>query len=75
MTVILAYEGEWVEKTISEEIENSHKEKGINQKHYIENALEEFSFYEYINYLFNEREEWSNEKVIEECKVEIKNKI
>ena len=72
LTVILAYEGEWVEKTISEEIENSHKEKGINQKHYIENALEEFSFYEYINYLFNEREEWSNEKVIEECKVEIK---
>mgnify|MGYP003087571759 CR=1 FL=1 len=49
LTVILAYEGEWVEKTISEEIENSHKEKGINQKHYIENALEEFSFYEYIN--------------------------
>ena len=72
LTVIQAYEGKWVEKTISKEIENSHKEKGINQKQYIENALEEFSFYDYINYLFNEREEWSNEEVIEECKVEIK---
>jgi len=72
LTVIQAYEGDWVEKTISKEIENSHKEKGINQKQYIENALEEFSFYDYINYLFNEREEWSNEKIIEECKVEIK---
>jgi len=72
LTVILAYEGEWVEKTISEEIEKSHKEKGINQKQYIENALEEFSFYNYINYLFNESEEWSNEIVIEECKVELK---
>ena len=60
------------EKTISKEIEKSHKEKGINQKQYIENALEEFSFYDYINYLFTEREEWSNEKIIEECKVEIK---
>lgn len=72
LTVIQAYEGDWVEKTISKEIENSHKEKGINQKQYIENALEEFSFYDYINYLFTEREEWSNEKIIEECKVEIK---
>ncbi len=72
LTVIQVYEVEWVEKTISKEIENSHKEKGINQKHYIENALEEFSFYDYINYLFNEREEWSNEKIIEECKVETK---
>lgn len=72
LTVIQAYEGKWVEKTISKEIENSHKEKGINQKQYIENALEEFSFYDYINYLFTEREEWSNEKIIEECKVEIK---
>ena len=72
LTVIQAYEGKWVEKTISKEIEKSHKEKGVNQKQYIENALEEFSFYDYINYLFNEREEWSNEKIIEECKVEIK---
>ena len=72
LTVIQAYEGKWVEKTISKEIENSHKEKGINQKQYIENALEEFSFYDYINYLFNDWEEWSNEKIIEECKVEIK---
>ena len=72
LTVIQAYEGKWVEKTISKEIENSHKEKGINQKQYIENALEEFSFYDYINYLFNEREEWSNEEIIKECKVEIK---
>lgn len=72
LTVIQAHEGDWVEKTISKEIENSHKEKGINQKQYIENALEEFSFYDYINYLFTEREEWSNEKIIEECKVEIK---
>ena len=72
LTVIQAYEGKWVEKTISKEIEKSHKEKGINQKHYIENALEEFSFFDYINYLFNESEEWSNEEVIEACKVEIK---
>lgn len=72
LTVIQAYEGKWVENTISKEIEKSHKEKGVNQKQYIENALEEFSFYDYINYLFNEREEWSNEKIIEECKVEIK---
>ena len=72
LTVIQAHEGDWVEKTISKEIENSHKEKGINQKQYIENALEEFSFYDYINYLFNDWEEWSNEKIIEECKVEIK---
>ena len=72
LTVIQAYEGKWVEETISKEIKNSHKEKGINQKHYIENALEEFSFYDYINYLFNESEEWSNEEVIEACKVEIK---
>lgn len=72
LTVIQAHEGDWVEKTISKEIENSHKEKGVNQKQYIENALEEFSFYDYINYLFTEREEWSNEKIIEECKVEIK---
>lgn len=72
LTVIQAYEGKWVEKTISKEIEKSHKEKGINQKHYIENALEEFSFFDYINYLFNESEEWSNEEVIETCKVEIK---
>lgn len=71
LTVIQAYEGKWVEKTISEKIVNSHKEKGINQKHYIENALEEFSFYDYINYLFNESEEWSNEEVIEACKVEL----
>lgn len=71
LTVIQAYEGKWIEKTISEEIVNSHKEKGINQKHYIENALEEFSFYDYINYLFNESEEWSNEEVIEACKVEL----
>lgn len=48
------------------------KKKGINQKKYIENALEEFSFYDYINYLFNEREEWDNEDVIEGCKVELK---
>lgn len=72
LTVIQAYEGKWVENTISKEIKKSHKEKGVNQKQYIENALEEFSFYDYINYLFNEREEWSNEKIIEECKVEIK---
>lgn len=72
LTVIQVYEGKWVENTISKEIEKSHKEKGVNQKQYIENALEEFSFYDYINYLFNEREEWSNEKIIEECKVEIK---
>ena len=72
LTVIQAYEGKQVEKTISKEIEKSHKEKGINQKHYIENALEEFSFFDYINYLFNESEEWSNEEVIEACKVEIK---
>ena len=72
LTVIQAYEGKWVEETISKEIKNSLKEKGINQKHYIENALEEFSFYDYINYLFNESEEWSNEEVIEACKVEIK---
>lgn len=72
LTVIQVYEGKWVEKTISKEIENSHKGKGINQKQYIENALEEFSFYDYINYLFNEREEWSNEEIIEKCKVEIK---
>lgn len=72
LTVIQAYEGKWIEKTISEEIVNSHKEKGINQKHYIENALEEFSFFDYINYLFNKSEEWSNEEVIEACKVEIK---
>lgn len=72
LTVIQAYEGKWIEKTISEEIVNSHKKKGINQKHYIENALEEFSFFDYINYLFNESEEWSNEEVIEACKVEIK---
>ena len=72
LTVIQAYEGKWVEKTISKEIEKSHKEKGVNQKHYIENALEEFSFFDYINYLFNESEEWSNEEVIETCKVEIK---
>lgn len=72
LTVIQAYEGKWVEETISKEIKNSHKEKGINQKHYIENALEEFSFYDYINYLFNESEEWSSEEVIEACKVEIK---
>lgn len=71
LTVIQVYEGKWVEKTISEEIVNSHKEKGINQKHYIENALEEFSFFDYINYLFNESEEWSNEEVIEACKVEL----
>lgn len=71
LTVIQAYEGKWVEKTISEKIVNSHKEKGINQKHYIENALEEFSFYDYINYLFNESQEWSNEEVIEACKVEL----
>lgn len=57
LTVIQAYEGKWVENTISKEIEKSHKEKGVNQKQYIENALEEFSFYDYINYLFNEREE------------------
>ena len=72
LTVIQMYEAKWVEKTISKEIENSHKEKGINQKKYIENALEEFSFYDYINYLFNEREEWNNEDVIEGCKVELK---
>ena len=72
LTVIQVYESKWVEKTISKEIEKSHKEKGSNQKQYIENALEEFSFYDYINYLFNEREEWSNEVVIRECKVEIK---
>lgn len=72
LTVIQVYEGKWVENTISKEIKKSHKEKGVNQKQYIENALEEFSFYDYINYLFNEREEWSNEKIIEECKVEIK---
>lgn len=72
LTVIQVHEGDWVEETISKEIENSHKKKGINQKQYIENALEEFSFYDYINYLFTEREEWSNEKIIEECKVEIK---
>ena len=72
LTVIQAYEGKWVENTISKEIKKSHKEKGVNQKQYIENALEEFSFYDYINYLFTEREEWSNEKIIEECKVEIK---
>lgn len=72
LTVIQVYESKWVEKTISKEIEKSHKEKGINQKQYIENALEEFSFYDYINYLFVEREEWSNEVVIEACKVEIK---
>ena len=72
LTVIQVYESKWVEKTISKEIEKSHKEKGINQKQYIENALEEFSFYDYINYLFDEREEWSNEVVIKECKVEIK---
>ena len=72
LTVIQVYESKWVEKTISKELEKSHKEKGSNQKQYIENALEEFSFYDYINYLFNEREEWSNEVVIRECKVEIK---
>lgn len=72
LTVIQVYESKWVEKTISKEIEKSHKEKGSNQKQYIENALEEFSFYDYINYLFNEREEWSNEVVIRECKAEIK---
>lgn len=72
LTVIQVYESKWVEKTISKEIEKSHKEKGSNQKQYIENALEEFSFYDYINYLFNEREEWNNEVVIRECKVEIK---
>lgn len=72
LTVIQVYESKWIEKTISKEIEKSHKEKGSNQKQYIENALEEFSFYDYINYLFNEREEWSNEVVIRECKVEIK---
>ena len=72
LTVIQVYESKWVKKTISKEIEKSHKEKGSNQKQYIENALEEFSFYDYINYLFNEREEWSNEVVIRECKVEIK---
>lgn len=71
LTVIQVYETEWVEKTISKEIEKSLKEKGINEKQYIENALEEFSFYDYINYLFNESEEWSNEEVIEACKVEI----
>lgn len=32
LTVILVYEGKWVEKTISNEIETSHKEKGVNQK-------------------------------------------
>ena len=68
LTVIQVYESKWVEKTISKEIEKSHKEKGSNQKQYIENALEEFSFYDYINYLFNEREEWSNEVVIRETK-------
>lgn len=71
LTVIQVYETEWVEKTISKEIEKSHKAKGINEKQYIENALEEFSFNDYINYLFNESEEWSNEEVIEACKVEI----
>ena len=45
--------------------------ESINEKQYIENALEEFSFNDYINYLFNESEEWSNEEVIEACKVEI----
>ena len=72
LTVIQVYESKWVEKTISKKIEKSQKEKGSNQKQYIENALEEFSFYDYINYLFNEREEWNNEVVIRECKVEIK---
>ena len=39
LTVIQVYESKWVEKTISKEIEKSHKEKGSNQKQYIENAL------------------------------------
>ena len=71
LTVILAYEGKWVEKTISNEIETSHKEKGVNQKKYIENALEEFSFYDYINYLFNKKEELTHEVIVEECLAEI----
>jgi hypothetical protein len=71
LTVILVYEGKWVEKTISNEIETSHKEKGVNQKKYIENALEEFSFYDYINYLFNKKEELTHEVIVEECLAEI----
>lgn len=73
LTVILAYEAEWI-GTINEEIKKTHKQKRIDQRKYLENALEEFSFNDYINYLFKESEEWSNELIIEECKNEI-NKI
>lgn len=66
-TLIQASEYQWYQQTFPEDLDKKIKERNNNIK-VIENSLEEFTFYEYKEYLFKETWPYDMEKRIEELK-------
>ncbi|NMB19065.1 MAG: hypothetical protein GX984_06405 [Erysipelothrix sp.] len=66
-TLIQALEYQWYQQTFTEDLDKKIKERNNNIK-VIENSLEEFTFYEYKEYLFKESWPYNMEKRIDELK-------
>lgn len=71
LLMLAVYGNEWVKKTISDDIMNEVTKKENNKHRHVEMALECFTFNNYIDYLFEER----NGIDIDEAIVEAINKI
>ncbi|WP_294795543.1 hypothetical protein [uncultured Fenollaria sp.] len=71
LITLAAYGNEWVQKTIFANVLKEVTEKENNKNRHVEMALECFTFNNYIEYLFNTREEYNAVKIIEEAKFEV----
>lgn len=71
LITLAAYGNEWVQKTIFANVLKEVTEKESNKNRHVEMALECFTFNNYIEYLFNTREEYNAVKIIEEAKFEV----
>lgn len=70
LITLAAYGNEWVHKTIFANVLKEVTRKENNKNRHVEMALECFTFNNYIEYLFNTREEFNSVKIIEEAKFE-----
>lgn len=70
LIMLAAYGNEWVHKTIFANVLKEVTRKENNKNRHVEMALECFTFNNYIEYLFNTREEFNSVKIIEEAKFE-----
>lgn len=66
VTLIELFGNEWIDKTLNEEIEGDIKKRSNSNK-LIENALEEFEYHHYKQFLFQEHPDYDCDIVIEEA--------